>query len=160
MEGTSGRPPPSGKRTSHNAKGLTSERLDSNPGHHDTHSRWILLDFLSAPGFHRPQTHFACWIFVGFRAALNVCSHPHRPRKRALTCSFAWWAVTGSNRRPLRCKRMSGMFFSSLLIVGCPNCVQACPEAELPTPQVWVSPSAPSGSKPRGISGALFAPWD
>jgi len=25
-------------------------------------------------------------------------------RKQALTCTFAWWAVTGSNRRPLRCK--------------------------------------------------------
>ena len=30
MEGASGRPPPSGKRLSHNAKWLTSERLDSN----------------------------------------------------------------------------------------------------------------------------------
>ena len=26
------------------------------------------------------------------------------PRKRRATCDFASWAVTGSNRRPLRCK--------------------------------------------------------
>jgi hypothetical protein len=66
-----------------------------------------LLDFaLSGPRF-RSQTRFRCWIFVGFRAALNMCSHPGEPRKCPLTCSFASWAVTGSNRRPLRCKRGS-----------------------------------------------------
>jgi hypothetical protein len=42
--------------------------------------------------------------FVGFRAALNMCPHRVGDRKYILTCVFVEWAVTGSNRRPLRCK--------------------------------------------------------
>src|SRR5919106_1166038 len=62
-----------------------------------------LLDFVGFPvrtSAEANETDFACWIFVGFRAAMNMCSHPDDQGKSALTCSFASWAVTGSNRRP------------------------------------------------------------
>jgi hypothetical protein len=36
---------------------------------------------------------------------MNMCSHPDDQGKSALICDFVSWAVTGSNRRPLRCKR-------------------------------------------------------
>jgi hypothetical protein len=33
----------------------------------------------------REQTCFGCWIFVGFRASLNVCSHPRGDEIPGLT---------------------------------------------------------------------------
>jgi hypothetical protein len=69
-----------------------------------------LLDFASAPVADEDETDFGCWIFVGFRAALNIRSHRATEHKHTLTCNFDWWAVTGSNRRPLRCKGGSGEF--------------------------------------------------
>jgi len=63
-----------------------------------------LLDFALSATDLQKQTSFGCWIFVGFRAAENVRSYARRLRKHPLTWSFASWAVTGSNRRPLRCK--------------------------------------------------------
>src|ERR687897_2490640 len=68
-------------------------------------ARWILLDFRLMSPPTRARTDFACWIFVGFRGRLNMRSHVQSHRKWLLTCDFALWAVTGSNRRPLRCKR-------------------------------------------------------
>jgi hypothetical protein len=68
-------------------------------------ARWILLDFAFARAANANETDVGCWIFVGFRAALNICSHPKKGRKQPLTCDVIEWAVTGSNRRPLRCKR-------------------------------------------------------
>jgi hypothetical protein len=47
--GAGGRPPPYGKRSSHDAKGLTSERLDFKPSaSRQPLACWILLDFLLA----------------------------------------------------------------------------------------------------------------
>ncbi len=42
-----------------------------------------------------------CWI----RARLNTCSHPGEWLKTSADLEILLWAVTGSNRRPLRCKR-------------------------------------------------------
>jgi hypothetical protein len=39
-----------------------------------------------------------------------VSSHVEKFRKAPLTCPFVSWAVTGSNRRPLRCKSFSSRF--------------------------------------------------
>jgi hypothetical protein len=66
-----------------------------------------LLDFASERAGGAGETD-ACWILVGFHAALNVCSDPVMGGKHPLSGAFASWAVTGSNRRPLRCKRNIG----------------------------------------------------
>jgi hypothetical protein len=58
-----------------------------------TFSRWIcwisrpldLLDFGLFSIQIAPKSSLACWIFVGFRDALNVCSHRQKLQNRALT---------------------------------------------------------------------------
>jgi hypothetical protein len=52
------------KRSSHNAKRLTSERLDSILGITAHNRVEILLDFLFGVGLQPTTTHFACRILV------------------------------------------------------------------------------------------------
>jgi hypothetical protein len=54
-----------------------------------------LLDFRLASLQIARKSSFGCWIFVGFRVAMNVCSHQQRLQKHRLTCSFDEWAVLG-----------------------------------------------------------------
>jgi hypothetical protein len=64
-----------------------------------------LLDFRLRSVRIASKTSFGCWISVGFRGGVNTRSHEEDRRKQGLTRSFASWAVAGSNRRLLRCKR-------------------------------------------------------
>ena len=44
-------------------------------------------------------------LFADLGYELGRCFHDSRGQNKPLTSTFASWAVTGSNRRPLRCKR-------------------------------------------------------
>jgi hypothetical protein len=68
------------------------------PAHLNHFGALDLLDFASTRAADVDDTDFVCWILVGFRAALNVGSHPKRLENSPLTCDFDEWAVLGSNQ--------------------------------------------------------------
>src|SRR5918996_5030854 len=103
-----------------------------------------LLDFVEFPvrtSAEANETDFACWIFVGFRAAMNMCSHPDDQGTSCLDLRLCFVGGDGFEPPTLCCKakalqrgcaarrhfpRSVGSFRLSLLGPSHPSSARVC----------------------------------